>query len=174
VNILDRLSEFQEEEGPMALKKLLQYREESKVLSRIMEKAKKGDSYVTKMKLLSICQEWLHDSGYLLEDALTRLKKLGFKTKPQKIERTEMADLFMNTWRVLQGKRKLPGVQETIELHYDSDGDGRWSDFRAALTSIQLELDIWRLLLTVYGKTRLNELCLTNPSPPMRKKLGIE
>ncbi|MDB2565398.1 hypothetical protein N9X64_00615 [bacterium] len=176
MNLIDRLQEYQDG-NPSKTNRgaLLQYRLESLELERMIKKTTEEGGYCTTVHTTTLFFTWLTRTGYFKKEAVKQLSKLGYKVDKSKtiipVERTELANLILNSWRVCAGKRKLPGYTRFITIEYDGDGDGRWRDLRIQLEMAKAELDVWTMLKIIYAGNTIDALCNNNPSPPMRKKL---
>jgi hypothetical protein len=168
------------------------YREESMQLNEAIDTLKqigKRENYMQQPKFAEIIlRPWLTDCGYInLEDVVKRLSELGVDAnslfehyghqmpdaKPAQYDETALARVIRNSYRNYSGMRKL-NKTDYIKVNPDSDGDLNIGNLITEFVRIRSEYDAWHEIKTLLRVGKLEISVIENPSPPMRKKLGLE
>jgi len=168
------------------------YREESAQLYAAIDTLKqigKRENYIKAPKFAEIIlRPWLTDCGYInLEDVVKRLTELGVDAntifehyghqlsdaRPAQYDETTLARVIRNSYRNYNGMRKL-NKTDYIKVNPDGDGDLSISNVLSELARIRAEYDAWHEIKTLLRVGKVEISVIENPSPPMRKKLGLE
>lgn len=184
---LERLNDI---DGGLLNTDIYRYREESRELEIIiqyLEKKNRQENYIKLAKFRNVLREWLNKNGYVdLADAKKRLLELGVdaakifglygQTVPEqnnKADETVLAKVIRNSWRTYNGLRKL-NKTDFIQTEADGDGDLSLGNLTSELRRIQQEYDAWFEIKSLLAVANVEVSVIENPSPPMRKKLGLE
>lgn len=184
---LERLNDI---DGGMLSEDIYRYREESRELEIIiknLDKRHRNENYIKVASFRIILKEWLSKNGYGdLADAKKRLLELGVDAakifeyygqpvpeEKSKVDETVLAKVIRNSWRTYNGLRKL-NKTDFIQTEVDGDGDLSLGNLLSELRRIQQQYDAWYEIKTLLAVANLEVSMIENPSPPMRKKLGLE